>query len=82
MGDIGLQEGRAPSAAVRLGRVGLFGKLLTAVRHWIFECPRCVNHPLRRSKARGREFLLALFLFRSYRCHGCNRRYWRPRFRI
>jgi hypothetical protein len=77
-----VQPQTSGSATADAGRRGIFGALLNAVRRWVFHCPHCVNHRLRRSRARGRERWLGLLLFRSYRCHGCCRRFWRPRIGI
>jgi hypothetical protein len=82
MDEIGLREKKAPSATLPTARASIFGSLLIAVRRRVFYCTHCVHQPLRRSKARGREYLLWLVLFRCYRCHGCNRRFWRPRLRV
>jgi hypothetical protein len=82
MDDIQPREGGSPSATAVPDRGGFFGLLLSAMRRRVFHCPRCVNHVLRRSRPRGWEFWLGLFLLRAYRCHGCFRRYWRPRIRI
>lgn len=82
MDDTALRETKPPDNTLSLGRVGIFNSCLTALRRWVYHCPRCDNNLLRRSRPRSREFLLRLIFVRAYRCHNCYRRYWRPRFRI
>ena len=51
--------------------------LLTLSRH----CPFCYSEEVFRSRFRGLEFLLPLFLLRPVRCNACFQRHYRFLFR-
>jgi hypothetical protein len=71
-----------PSTLTTVGApaIGIVGRLFGHIRHWLSRCPCCLNREMNPSRPRGKEWLLTLAFIRPFRCHWCERRFWRPRF--